>query len=177
MQEGPDDDFAAFVRARYPALLRSAVLLTGDHHHGQDLVQGALVKLAARWGRLREGSPEAYVRRILYNDNISRWRRTRREVVIGEIFEGDRPVGVAEPVDPGAEVTAVDVRRALQRLTAKQRAVVVLRYYEDLSEAQIAEVLEVSPGTVKSQAHLAMRRLRQLLPQAAEALIGTEEGR
>lgn len=179
MDQAGSGDFAAYVRARHGALLRSALLFTGDHHRAEDLVQDAFIKLAPRWDRIKEGNPDAYVRRILYNDNISTWRRTRKETVTGDLGLTDdvRPVGMSEPPDPADVVTAVDVRRALQQLTSKQRAVLVLRYYDDLSEAQIAEVLGVSPGTVKSQAHAGLRRLRAVLPQAADALVSTEEAR
>lgn len=169
-----DETFVAYVVARQPALLRSAVLITGDPHTAQDLLQDALITLAARWERVRVGSPDAYVRRVMYHDNISRWRRTR-EVPVGDLVEGARPVGAREPVDPGGVVTGLDVRRALDALTDKQRVVLVLRYYDDLSEKQIAQTLGVSNGTVKSQAHAALRRLRELLPQAAEALAGSKE--
>lgn len=169
--------FVAYVRARQAPLLRSAALITGDPHRAQDLLQDALIKLAARWERVREGSPDAYVRRVMYRDNISRWRREGREVPVAEVADGMRPLGSTPPVDPAARATGLDVRRALPQLTDKQRVVLVLRYYDDLSETQIAQTLGVSNGTVKSQAHVALRRLRELLPQAADALVGTEERR
>ncbi|USQ76621.1 SigE family RNA polymerase sigma factor [Ornithinimicrobium cryptoxanthini] len=171
----PEAEFVAYVNARRGALLRSAMLITGDPHTAQDLLQDALIKLAARWERVGEGSPDAYVRRIMFHDNISRWRRTRREVPVREIAESARPLGGSEPVDPARVVTGLDVRRALGELTDKQRAVLVLRYYDDLSETQIAQTLGVSNGTVKSQAHAALKRLRELLPEAAEALVRSEE--
>lgn len=172
---GPETSFVEYVSARQSALLRSAVLITGDSHTAQDLLQEALIKLAARWERVGQGSPDAFVRRVMYRDNISRWRRHRREVLIGEVHDGARPLDVTDPADPGTVVTGLDVRRALKQLTDKQRLVLVLRYYDDLSEAQIAQTLGVSNGTVKSQAHAALRRLRELLPQAAHALVGSEE--
>ncbi|WP_109471007.1 SigE family RNA polymerase sigma factor [Ornithinimicrobium cavernae] len=171
----PGETYVAYVRARQSALLRSAALITGDPHRAQDLLQDALIKLAARWERVSQGSPDAFVRRVMYRDNISQWRRHGREVLVGDVAEGARPVGATSPVDPSARVTGLDVRRALLELTDKQRTVLVLRYYDDLSETQIAQTLGVSNGTVKSQAHAGLRRLRQLLPQAAEALVGTEE--
>lgn len=171
----PGEAFVEYVGARRTALLRSAVLITGDPHTAQDLLQDALIKLASRWERVGQGSPDAYVRRVMYHDNISRWRRQGREVPVGDVADGARPLGVADPVDPSARVTGLDVRRALAQLTDKQRLVLVLRYYDDLSETQIAQTLGVSNGTVKSQAHAALRRLRELLPQAAEALVGSEE--
>ncbi len=151
--DGPSS-FIAFVGSRQHALLRFAYLLTGDHHLAEDLLQGALTKLAARWERVRNGNPEAFVRTVLYRDSVSWWRKHRRE-----------RVGASAP-DAGTPdaTTGVDsrllLRSALARLTAKQRAVVVLRFYEDLSEAQIADLLGVTVGTVKSQTHVALRRLR-----------------
>jgi RNA polymerase sigma-70 factor (sigma-E family) len=171
----PDAAFVAYVNARRGALLRSATLITGDPHLAQDLLQDALVKLAARWERLGAGRPDAYVRRIMFHDNVSRWRRTGREVLVDEVGDSARPLGAVEPVDPGRAVTGLDVRRALAALTDRQRAVLVLRYYDDLSETQIAQTLGVSNGTVKSQAHVALKRMRELIPEAAEALVGSEE--
>lgn len=159
-----ESDFTEYVRARYGALLRSATLLTGDADSAQDLLQDALIKVAARWDRVRDGAPDAYVRRILYRDSVSRWRKWRRETSVADPAVAAPPgrVGVE---DPGATwVEGAAVRQALTRLTAKQRAVLVLRYYEDLSEAQIAEALGVSAGTVKSQASVGLRRLREALP-------------
>src|SRR5690606_4358969 len=169
------EGYVAYVVARQTALLRSAVLVTGDPHTAQDVLQEALIKLAGRWDRVGPDNPDAYVRRVMYRDNISRWRRHRREVLVHEVADDARPVGGSAAVDPAERVTGIDVRRALLQLTDKQRVVLVLRYYDDLSETQIAQALGVSNGTVKSQAHAALRRLRQLLPQAAEALVGTEE--
>lgn len=175
MVREPGDDYVAFVRARQGPLLRAAYLVCGDEHLAHDLLQEALVKLAGRWERLRDEAPEAYVRRILYRDAISRWRRTRREVVVDQ----HAPDGViALSSGRGDEraatwVDGADVRAALLLLPPRQRAVIVLRYYEDLSEAGIAAALGISRGTVKSQASDAMRTLRTLLPDGADE----EEGR
>lgn len=161
------DDYVAFVRARQGPLLRSAYMICGDHHLAQDLLQDALIKLASRWERLRNEAPEAYVRRILYRDAVSSWRRTRREVVADH-----DPDGVATPLHARADervqdwVSGADVRAALLLLPPRQRAVIVLRYYEDLSEAEIADALGIARGTVKSQASDAMRTLRTLLPDS-----------
>lgn len=175
MSDPEGASFVAYVQARQAALLRSATLITGDPHRAQDLLQDALIKLAARWERVSAGSPDAFVRRVMFRDNVSRWRREGREVPVAVVAEGVRPLGSASPIDPAEHATGVDVRRALACLTDKQRLVLVLRYYDDLTETQIAQTLGVSNGTVKSQAHAALRRLRELLPQAAEALIGSEE--
>jgi len=143
-------------------LLRSAYLLTGDLHAAEDLVQEALVKVALRWDRLRHGQPTAYARTIVVRDHISRWRR-RRDVV------------TAAPVDVAAvssdPETALVVRRALGRLTPKQRAVVVLRHFDDLGVHEVAAELGVSVGTVKSQNAAALARLRDGAPELLD-LIG-----
>ena len=168
-----DDDFRAFVRARQDALLRAAVLVCGNHHTAQDLLQEAFAKLASRWEQVRDGSPEAYVRTILYRDAVSHWRKWRRE----SPYDVQAPDGVVLATVAGRDhtgewVSGADVRAALAQLPPRQRAVLVLRYYEDLPEEQIAEVLGVSPGTVKSQASRALANLRRLLPDLAPALAG-----
>ena len=158
-----DSEFIEWVAGHQRQLLRSAFLLTGDEHRAQDLVQEALVKVALRWSRLRDGNPAAYARRIIVNDNVSLWRRTRREH------------STAAPAVPGgasidAEAVLV-VRRALDRLTARQRAVVVLRHFDDLSERETAEILGVNVGTVKSTNAAALARLRDGAPELLD-LIG-----
>ena len=159
--EQREAEFAEFVASRSAALARTAYLLTGDHHHAEDLLQTALVEAARRWERLDE--PEDYVRRVLYTRNISRWRRQRWQEV--ELLDHDRPSPAADP----------DVRfsleQALARLTPKQRTVVVLRYFEDLTEVQTGHTLGISAGTVKSTTRQAFARLRALAPELAD-LIG-----
>jgi RNA polymerase sigma-70 factor (sigma-E family) len=149
------DDFAEFVAARSGALLRTAYLLTGNHQDAEDLVQTALVKAVPKWGRLREHEP--YVRRILVNESVSSWRRGRwRETPVPEVRD--------EPT-PGYDVEQkVVLRRALAQLAPRQRAVIVLRYFDDLTEAQTTDALGVAVGTVKSQARDALTRLRTLVP-------------
>ncbi|MDN4173280.1 SigE family RNA polymerase sigma factor [Nocardioides sp. SOB77] len=155
------------------ALLRSAYLLTGDLHRAQDLVQEALVKVALRWPRLRDGDPLAYARRVVARDHVSWWRRRRRETGMAEVPEvpgtpGAHGRGTAASSDPE---TALVVQRALARLTPAQRAVLVLRHFDDLTERQTAEVLGVSTGTVKSQNAAALARLRTGAPELLD-LIG-----
>ncbi|GAA5152043.1 SigE family RNA polymerase sigma factor [Nocardioides marinquilinus] len=149
------------------ALLRSAYLLTGDLHRAQDLVQEALTKVALRWPRLREGNPTAYARTIIVRDNVSWWRKRRRESVSDDVGRADA-AGGAVSTDPDA---ALVVRRALARLTSSQRAVVVLRHFDDLSERETADALGVSVGTVKSQNAAALARLRTGAPELLD-LIG-----
>ncbi|WP_228943442.1 SigE family RNA polymerase sigma factor [Nocardioides sp. Leaf374] len=154
------DSFTSYVLARRGALLRTAYLLTGDADDAEDLVQVALVKASGAWRRI-EDDPEPYVRRILVNENVSRWRRRRwREVSTDRLPEvGHDPVGRHDQ--------ALVLRAALQALAPRQRAVVVLRYFDDLTERQTAELLGVSVGTVKSQARDGLARLREALPAPA----------
>ncbi|WP_193607211.1 SigE family RNA polymerase sigma factor [Nocardioides lijunqiniae] len=156
--------FEEFVLARRSALLRTAYLMTGSHEDAEDLLQVALVKAVPQWRRIRD-RPEPYVRRILARESISRWRRRRW-----------REIGTDELPETGTHDADVDqredLRRALLTLAPRQRAVVVLRYYEDLSEAQTAEALGIAVGTVKSHARDALARLRTLVPDLDEATVG-----
>lgn len=151
-----DDDFRDFVRARSHALSRTAYLLTGDHDLAQDLLQTALAKTYQHWPHVRDGNPEAYVRRTLHNTYVSWWRRPPAP-----------PVAEVSPTTTdGTEATLrrVTILTALRALTPRQRAVIVLRYFEDLTEAQAAEVLGVTVGTVKRLHFDALARLRSLAP-------------
>ena len=167
MQQEVDEEFARYVRARQHRLLRAAFLVCGDVHLAEDLLQGALAKLAVRWERLRHENPDAYVRKILYRDAVSSWRRTRRESL--SLFP-ELDLAGTEPDRASRAGERVDRLRALGQLTPKQRAVVVLRFFEDRSEADTADALGVSVGTVKSQTHAALGRLRTLLPDFAPHL-------
>jgi len=152
-----DEDFARYVQQRMPALLRFGYALTGDPHEAEDLVQDALERAGVRWKvltRTGEG-PDAYVRRIMANRRISRWRRRRRETLVAEV--PDRGQVGRDPLE------GEPLWQALRQLPLRQRTVIVLRYYEDCSEAEIAAVLGVSAGTVKSQAAKARAHLRELL--------------
>jgi RNA polymerase sigma-70 factor (sigma-E family) len=158
----PHDDFIAFVQARQHRLVRSAYLVCGDHHLAEDLVQGALVKLALHWRKVSEGDPEAFLRTVIYRDSVSWWRRWRRERLT------DEPPSTMG-LDGTDEVpTRMVFAAALARLTVKQRTVLVLRYFDDLSEVRTAEILGVSVGTVKSQTSAALKRLRALAPELGE---------
>lgn len=157
-----DDDFTEWASGSQRQLLRTAYLLTGDLQRSEDLVQEALTKVALRWRRLRAGNPGAYARTVLVHDNVSWWRKHRRERM------GPARDGAVAPPDTEARIV---VRRALDRLTPRQRAVVVLRHFDDLTERQTAEVLGVSIGTVKSQNAAALARLREGAPELLD-LIG-----
>ncbi|HEX7106194.1 MAG TPA: SigE family RNA polymerase sigma factor [Acidothermaceae bacterium] len=148
--------FRDYVAARQRALLRTARMLTGNQHTAEDLVQATLERVWPRWSRVvRDGEPDAYVRRVLVNTYSTWWRRKWR----GETPTSELP-DVAAP-DAFAEADLADaLRRLLPSLTPRQKAVVVLRFYEDLSEAATAEALGCSVGTVKSQTSKALARLR-----------------
>lgn len=162
-----DPEFADYVRARQHRLLRAAYLVCGDVHRAEDLLQQAFEKLALRWETVRHGQPDAYVRRILYHDAVSTWRRTRREHLTVAPPEPDA-AGLADVA--GTVGARVDLEAALARLTPKQRAVLVLRFFEDRSEAETADALGVTVGTVKSQTHTALTNLRALVPDLAPTL-------
>lgn len=151
-------DFAEFVRAALPGLLRYGHALTGNPHDAADLVQTVLEKVGSRWTLVQRktGDPLAYVRRSMANAHISKWRRTRRENLVADIPEvAGTPRRDSFDNEP--------LWQALRSLPPRQRAVIVLRYYDGLSEAEIAESLGVSAGTVKSQASKAMSALRARL--------------
>jgi RNA polymerase sigma-70 factor (sigma-E family) len=162
------DEFTRWAAARRMSLVRSALVLTVDHGHAEDLVQQAMVKVAMRWGRLHDGNPDAYARTVIYRDYISWWRK-RRDVNSATI--PDAPPDTDEGTD--ADMVLV-MRQALARLTPKQRAVLALRFYEDLSERDTATALGVSQGTVKSQTAAALQRLRDHAPEV-RVLLGMEE--
>ncbi|MEV0326259.1 SigE family RNA polymerase sigma factor [Micromonospora echinospora] len=158
--------FEAYVRARTMALSRIAYLLTGDHHLAEDLVQQTFLSVAGRWERLvAEGDPDAYVRKVLYHQHVSWWRRARRITHVS-LTGVDRPL----PDRTDQVGVTVAVQRALTRLGPRQRAALVLRYFEDLTEAETAEVLGCRVGTVKSQVRDGLARLRTLAPELAELL-------
>lgn len=156
-----EESFTRWAGDRQLALLRTAVLLTGDHHRAEDLVQDALSKVAGRWRRLRDGNPDAYARQVIVRANISWWRKHRREVV------ADPPDRDWRRTDEPTVDRRMALDHALAQLTPSQRATVVLRYYLDLGERETAETLGVSLGTVKSQTHVALRRLRETAPELA----------
>jgi RNA polymerase sigma-70 factor (sigma-E family) len=166
---GPPEDYVAWVAGHRTRLLRSAFLLTGDRAQAEDLVQEAVVKVAERWGRLRSGNPTAYARTVIVHDHASWWRRRR------EVPSADPVRDRAHPETDHAGRTVV--LSALQALPRRQRAVVVLRYFDDLTERETAEALGVTVGTVKSQAHHALRSLRSHADLRDLVGLGEEETR
>ncbi|WP_317440706.1 SigE family RNA polymerase sigma factor [Streptomyces collinus] len=161
MEASSHDEFREFVAMRSTALLRLAVLLTGgDRHAAEDLLQTALMKAYGRWTRIEQ--PEAYVRQILYRQQVSRWRLRRHhaETTVGVLPESAGPAGAgAEPE------LRIALWAALGRLSKRQRAVVVLRYFEDLPEAEVAALLGIPVGTVRSTAYRSLVKLRALVPE------------
>ena len=165
MAESDREGFTRWASGRQLALLRTAILVTGDHQRAEDLVQEALTQVALRWRQLHDGHPDAYARQVIVRTNISWWRRRRREVVSDEAARR----GTAYTEEPRSD-SRLALDRALADLTPKQRAVIVLRFYEDLSERDTADALGVTAGTVKSQTHAALRRLRETSPHLAVML-------
>jgi RNA polymerase sigma-70 factor (sigma-E family) len=160
-----DAEYADFVRSHTRALLRAAYLLTGDQHLAEDLVQEALA---------RTQHAAAYARKVMYHAQVSSWRRRR----VAEVLPGTSLERHGGHTDDLAENAAqrIMLQRALLLLSPKQRAVIVLRYFEDQTEAEAAHLLGVSVSTVKTQSGRALERLRTLLPDL-RALADTEAGR
>lgn len=158
------DSFEEFVAARRPQLLRTAYLLTGSHHDAEDLLQTALLRVVPKWRKIAD-HPEPYVRTVLSRESINRWRRRRWREVTTDVVP-DSPGLDSEPMSSDEAL-----RRALLKLSPRQRAVIVLRYYEDLTEKQTAARLGIGLGTVKSHSRDGLARLRTLLPD--ESTIST----
>ena len=154
--------FNDFVAARSAALSRVAYLLTGDHAAGEDLLQEAMVRVAMRWGKV--SNPEAFVRKVMYRQAVSVWRR-RRRVRVDPVAQ---PPDEGEPDVSERVIHQLLLELALERLTPRQRAVLVLRFYEDRSVTEAAELLGCSQGTVKSQTNYALQRLRELAPELGD---------
>ncbi|MEY9928834.1 RNA polymerase sigma-70 factor (sigma-E family) [Catenulispora sp. GP43] len=155
-KDGHDAEFHDFMVGRWPSLVRFAYGLTGDHGHAEDLAQAALAKALVAWPRVRRADdPDAYVRRILINLNLRRFRKRR----VAENLGGDVPEAAT-----GDSTDRLDQRAtlipALMELPPGQRAVVILRYWDGLTETQAAAILGCSVGNVRSQASRALARLR-----------------
>jgi RNA polymerase sigma-70 factor (sigma-E family) len=156
-----EDGFEEWARTRTPSLLRAAYVLTSHQQAAEDLVQCALERVAISWRRI-DDQPDAYARKVLYRLGIRRWRRRRA----GEFLTAQPPDG-SSPDEISALETRVVFQAALQRLTRSQRGVLMLRFYEDLSEAEAAAVLGCSVGAIKSQTHKALQALRKGSPEVA----------
>ncbi len=162
MDADQEREFTDFVEARSHALFRTALALTGHRQQAEDLLQTVLARGVRHWGRIRGGNPEAYLRTALYRQQFSFWRSLRRgrEVSIEQV--PDR-AGTAD--ETGTVDLNLALRQALAQLAPKHRAVLVLRYYEDRPDSEIAEILHCAESTVRSQAARALARLRTLCPQ------------
>jgi RNA polymerase sigma-70 factor (sigma-E family) len=166
-----DAEFTGYLAARQPALLRTAYLLTGDRHQAEDVLQTSLAKLYLAWDKVHDrGAVDAYVRRIMVNENNSLWRRAwkKREYATEVIPEGTPHL---DQYDDGTNDRLWDV---VQTLPPKARAVVVLRYYEQMSETEVADALGISVGTVKSQCSRALAALRERVPAELHPRYGEE---
>jgi RNA polymerase sigma-70 factor (sigma-E family) len=150
------DGFREFAEAHYGSLLQTAYLLTGSPHAAEDLVQSALLDLMPRFDAVAQ--PLAYARRIMVNQRVSIWRRLGRREVLGGFLPERATADTMSIAD-----ARHDLLRALATLPVRMRAVLVLRYWEDLSEAETAEILGCSAGTVKAQASRGLTRLRHTL--------------
>ncbi|MEU1345533.1 SigE family RNA polymerase sigma factor [Streptomyces sp. NPDC005786] len=162
--ESAENDFHSFVVARSAVLFRGALVLTGNREAAEDLVQETLERACRRWRTIAaKDAPDAYVRRIMVNLANDRWRRFRRSIPSQDT--GDR-------ADPGDRYGQVDTRdqlvRALQGLPMRMRTVVVLRYFHDLPDAEIAADLGISPSTVRSQLARGLDKLRGQFPALSE---------
>jgi RNA polymerase sigma-70 factor (sigma-E family) len=156
MPEPPGQSFGDFVTEALPALLRFGHVLTGNPDEAEDLVQEALAKSMRRWRRARPDDPLAYVRRAMVNTHVSRWRRWSSRVQLGDV-----PEAAAEDSGLQRSHDRDALRRALAGLPARQRAVLVLRYLEDLPDSEIAVALGCQPATVRSLASRGLASLRQ----------------
>jgi RNA polymerase sigma-70 factor (sigma-E family) len=157
-EDPPDDDFTRFVVSRWRSLAHTAFLLTGDFHEAEDLVQTTLARVYPRWRRIRHETAEHYIRRALVNNNRTRFRRRRVVHLLLPHLPDTSLVAGEAAGRPDEERDAL--LRALADLPQRQRAVVVLRYWDDLSAEEVAATLGCSVGTVKSQASRALAKLR-----------------
>ena len=161
MRTPSDSEFTELVEVAWPGLYRTAYLLTGDRHQAEDLLQDALARTCVRWSSIRDkGAADAYVRQAMVRQMSRQWPRRKREVPADELPEPS--------YDGGLDVRAdhLDLWAAVRRLPPRMRAVLVLRFLEDLSVEATARELGCSAGSVKSQTHHALARLRAALPDA-----------
>ncbi|KGN32547.1 RNA polymerase [Knoellia sinensis KCTC 19936] len=155
--ERADAEFTAFVEGAQPRLSRVAVLITGNRATAEDLVQEALIRTYVNWGKVRPEGAYSYTRRILVNLNTDRWRRRHLEPALGDV--GDDHTSSTAARAYATVDHRDDIVQELAGLSQRERTIVVLRYYLDLSERQVAEELDISVGTVKSTCSRALSRL------------------
>ena len=158
----PDDEFVDYAQARQHTLLRAAYLVCGDLRVAEDLLRSALVQLARQWERVREEQPDLFVRRLLYRAAVASWsHRPPERVAVSPEWDEPEESWDSEQVERRREVL-----RALDALTPRQRAVVVLRWFEERDERDVADVLGCSVGTAHAEGLAALDRLRDALPRA-----------
>ena len=163
-----DTDAEAYLDVALPRLMGAALSLTGNRHDAEDLVQDTLAKVLVHWRRVeRADSPDAYVRKVMVNTFVSgKRRRSSRELVSHELVTAD---GIGAHAEPANLEDRDEMWTLLAGLSPRQRAVLVLRYYDDLPDAAIAELLGCSPVSVRVTAHKALARLRDRLPALRES--------
>ncbi|GAB2861563.1 RNA polymerase sigma factor [Nocardioides pacificus] len=159
-----DQEFTEFFAAHAPGLRRTAYVVVRDWHLAEDLTQQAMAKLYAAWSRTREATRLAYARRIVVNECLSHLRRRPPETSVATLFDGPAH---AEPAE-----SPLDLGQALALLPARQRAIIALRFLDDLSVHEVGGVLGIAEGTVKSQTSRALDTLRRHLPDLEPALPG-----
>ncbi|GID95299.1 DNA-directed RNA polymerase sigma-70 factor [Amorphoplanes digitatis] len=162
-----DDEFVEFAQANSARLQRAAYLLTGDRHQAEDAAQAALVRVYAAWGRVRRKDPYAYTRTVLANLITDQWRRPMREYATEQLPEQPLPRDLADDVARRRWLIG-----ALQALSPRERAVVVLRHFFDATEVDVARELDISLGTVKSLNSRALAKLRVSIPSPRRAESG-----
>lgn len=162
MRPADEADFVDFVRAASPELLRTAWYLTGSRQAAEELVQDTFERCYTKWSRIRRDEAHGYARRVLVNRHTDVWRRRRREVLTDVVPQGSTRAPDAEHVD---------LVRALATLTERERDIVVLRYYADQSEREVADLLGCSTGTVKSTCSRASAKLRATLAPEGGSLV------
>jgi len=162
-----DDEFVEFAQANSARLQRAAYLLTGDRHQAEDAAQAALVRVYAAWGRVRRKDPYAYTRTVLANLITDQWRRPMREYATEQLPEQPLPRDLADDVARRRWLIG-----ALQALSPRERAVVVLRHFFDATEVDVARELDISLGTVKSLNSRALAKLRVAIPSPRRAESG-----
>lgn len=168
-------DFETFVRESSKALHRSAYLLTGDRHLAEDLVQSALARTHRAWPRLQDpAKAEAYTRKVMYHLQVSWWRRGRVAESLSDNAVEPQPSGGAG--EATGLTNRLTIHAALQKLSPKQRQVLIYRYFEDRTEVATAELLGITVGTVKSQTAKALTRLREVAPELAEIYVARVGG-
>ena len=156
---GTEHSFSEFMAARWGPLYRTAYLLTGERHEAEDLLQDALARTCVRWSAIRDkGAADAYVRRAMVNQMSRQWGKRKRELVTDDLPDAGHGGGIDGRADHLA------LWEEIRRLPPRMRATLVLRYVEDLTEEATARELGCSVGSVKSQTHHAIKRLRAALP-------------